>query len=211
MFLATLAPTTASISSSDKFWLFAKAAIKASVAASPFPPQICDIREYATRMTGQRRMTADEAWGIAAEVIRAYSSRTVPIEGFASNTYEFVKFGEPVKARPSGLEYEAKRHCPKDVWEILERMGYADVCASENPDVVRGQFMRAWSNHDKEEYEKKLKTALILKEKLDGGISLAKAKFETIKTLGGNFDERLIGSPNNILGLEPDSKISILF
>ena len=134
----------------------AKAAIKASVATSPFPPQICDIREYATRMTGQRRMTADEAWGIAAEVIRTYSSRTVPIEGFASNTYEFVKFGEPVKARPSGLEYEAKRHCPKDVWEILERMGYADVCASENPDVIRGQFMRAWSNHDKEEYEKRV-------------------------------------------------------
>lgn len=133
-----------------------KAAIKASVATSPFPPQICDIREYATRMTGQRRMTADEAWGIAAEVIRTYSSRTVPIEGFASNTYEFVKFGEPVKARPSGLEYEAKRHCPKEVWEILERMGYADVCASENPDVIRGQFMRAWSNHDKEEYEKRV-------------------------------------------------------
>lgn len=134
----------------------AKAAIKASVATSPFPPQICDIREYATRMTGQRRMTADEAWGIAAEVIRTYSSRTVPIEGFAQKKYEFVKFGEPVKARPSGLEYEAKRHCPKDVWEILERMGYADVCTSENPDVIRGQFMRAWSNHDKEEYEKRV-------------------------------------------------------
>lgn len=134
----------------------AKAAIKASVATSPFPPQICDIREYATRMTGQRRMTADEAWGIAAEVIRTYSSRTVPIEGFASKTYEFVKFGEPVKVRPSGLEYEAKRHCPKEVWEILERMGYADVCASENPDIVRGQFMRSWSNHDKEAYEKRV-------------------------------------------------------
>lgn len=134
----------------------AKAAIKASVATSPFPPQICDIREYATRMTGKRRMTADEAWGIAAEVIRAYSSRTVPIEGFASKTYEFVKFGEPVKVTPSGLEYEAKRNCPKEVWEILERMGYADVCASENPDVIRGQFMRAWSNHDKEEYEKRV-------------------------------------------------------
>ena len=134
----------------------AKAAIKASVATSPFPPQICDIREYATRIIGNRRMTADEAWGIASEVIRTYNNRTVPIEGFASKTYEFVKFGEPVKVRPSGLEYEAKRHCPKEVWEILERMGYADVCASENPDVVRGQFMRAWSNHDKEECEKRV-------------------------------------------------------
>lgn len=134
----------------------AKAAIKASVSTSPFPPQICDIREYATRMTGQRRMTADEAWGIAAEVIRTYGNKTVPVEGFATKTYEFVKFGEPVKVTPSGLEYEAKRHCPKEVWEILGRMGYSDVCASENPDVIRGQFMRAWSNHDKEEYEKRV-------------------------------------------------------
>ena len=43
----------------------------------------------------------------------------------------------------------------------------------------------------------------ILKEKLDGGISLAKAKFETVKALKGDrFDESLISKPNNILGLE---------
>ncbi len=43
----------------------------------------------------------------------------------------------------------------------------------------------------------------ILKEKLDSGISLAKAKFETVKALKGDrFDENLISSPNNILGLE---------
>ena len=134
----------------------AKAAIKASVSTSPFPPQICDIRNYATKIAGERRLTADEAWGIACDMMRQYGLRTVPIEGFANTKYEFVKFGEPVKVTPSGLEYEAKQHCPKEVWEILERMGYADVCASENPDVVRGQFMRSWSNHDKEEYEKRV-------------------------------------------------------
>jgi len=42
-----------------------------------------------------------------------------------------------------------------------------------------------------------------LKEKLDSGISLAKAKFEAVKALGGaEFDESLINSPNNVLGLE---------
>ncbi len=42
-----------------------------------------------------------------------------------------------------------------------------------------------------------------LKEKLDSGISLAKAKFEALKSLGkDNFDPKLISSPNNILGLE---------
>jgi predicted nucleotidyltransferase len=43
----------------------------------------------------------------------------------------------------------------------------------------------------------------ILKEKLDQGISLAKAKFETVKALGSaDYDESLINSPNNVLGLE---------
>lgn len=42
-----------------------------------------------------------------------------------------------------------------------------------------------------------------LKEKLESGISLAKAKFEAVKSLGKNdFDPKLISSPNNILGLE---------
>lgn len=42
-----------------------------------------------------------------------------------------------------------------------------------------------------------------LKEKLDGGISLAKAKFEALKSLGKTeYDADLISSPNNILGLE---------
>ncbi|MBQ3219582.1 MAG: nucleotidyltransferase family protein [Clostridia bacterium] len=41
-----------------------------------------------------------------------------------------------------------------------------------------------------------------LKEQLDSGVSLAKAKFLALKSLGCEYDESLIGSPNNILGLE---------
>ena len=51
-------------------------------------------------------------------------------------------------------------------------------------------------NNETKEFKK------FLKEKLDSGISLAKAKFETLKILGGEFNESLISSPNNILGLE---------
>ena len=61
-----------------------------------------------------------------------------------------------MKIRKSSLEYEAKSHCPPDVWELMEHMGYADMCASENADVVRGQFMRAWDSHEREEYEKRV-------------------------------------------------------
>lgn len=62
----------------------------------------------------------------------------------------------------------------------------------------------------KEEYEelaramndesKNFKRAL--KAELERGVSLAKAKFEAVKSLGGRFDEKLISSPNNILALE---------
>ena len=42
-----------------------------------------------------------------------------------------------------------------------------------------------------------------LKESLERGISLAKAKFEAVKAVNfGNFNENLIAKPNNILGLE---------
>lgn len=134
----------------------AKAAIKASVAVSPYPPQICDIRNYATRLTGERRLTADEAWGIACDLMREYGLNLVYKEGYVPTEEPVVKFGEPVKIAPNPKEYEAKRHCPPDVWKIIENIGYADMVKSENPDVIRGQFMRAWSNHDKEEYEKRV-------------------------------------------------------
>jgi hypothetical protein len=130
----------------------AKAAVKAAVASSPFPPSISEIRDYATRLNKNRRMTADEAWAVASEVMREYGTRTVPVEGFKPEVI-VVRFGEPVKPTPSGVEYEAKRHCPPDVWEHLRRMGYKDVCESENPDVVRGQFMRTWAAHDEEARE----------------------------------------------------------
>lgn len=43
----------------------------------------------------------------------------------------------------------------------------------------------------------------VLKEKLDSGISLAKAKFETVKALNEDkFNAELISSPNNILAIE---------
>lgn len=51
-------------------------------------------------------------------------------------------------------------------------------------------------NNESREYKK------LLKEKLETGISLAKAKFLALKELGGDFKEELINSPNNILGLE---------
>lgn len=42
-----------------------------------------------------------------------------------------------------------------------------------------------------------------LKEALETGVSLAKAKFQAVKSVyGDKFDENLVNSPNNVLGLE---------
>ena len=97
----------------------------------------------------------EEAWKIASDAIRKYSTNTVPIEGFKKE-YKFVRFGEPVKVEPSGVEYEAKRKVPPDVWEVMELMGYRDMCVSENPDVVRGQFMKIWKSRADREHEYKV-------------------------------------------------------
>lgn len=41
-----------------------------------------------------------------------------------------------------------------------------------------------------------------IKEELEKGISLAKAKFSALKRTGEDFNENLISSPNNVLGVE---------
>lgn len=51
-------------------------------------------------------------------------------------------------------------------------------------------------NNESKEFKRALKKAL------DDGYSLAKAKFEAVKEVGGTFDETLVNSPNNVLGLE---------
>ncbi|MBR1983979.1 MAG: nucleotidyltransferase family protein [Clostridia bacterium] len=51
-------------------------------------------------------------------------------------------------------------------------------------------------NNESKEFKK------LLKEHLETGVSLAKAKFNTVQALYGEFDENLISKPNNILGLE---------
>ncbi|MBQ1791526.1 MAG: hypothetical protein II008_15225 [Oscillospiraceae bacterium] len=140
----------------------AKAAIKASVSTSPFPPSIAEIRDYATRLTGPRRMTAEEAWGQACEVIRQYGTRTVLKEGAEENPPEYTdvtvecRVYRAVKPQPNLRQYEAELHCDPEVWKLLKNMGYRSVVESDAPDVVRGQFMRAWTLHDQEAKEERV-------------------------------------------------------
>lgn len=134
----------------------AEKAVIAAVSTSDFPPGIASIRDYATRLNAPRRITAEEAWGLAQDAMRTYGLNTVKKDGFVEkpvmeSTHEYGgRTYRTVTFQPTGLEYEAKRHVPPEVWELMSHFGYRDMYLSENPDVVRGQFMRAWNSHDEE-------------------------------------------------------------
>lgn len=132
----------------------AKAAVKATVSTSPFPPSISEIRDYATRMMRPQRSTAEEAWGTVINLMREYGTRTVPTVANAEKCEAFWQDGYLI-VKPSKLclEYEAKRHCKPDVWALCEQMGWPEMCGSDNPDVIRGQFISAWKRQDSEAKE----------------------------------------------------------
>lgn len=137
----------------------AEKAVTATVSTSPFPPSIAEIRDYATRLNGPRRMTAEEAWGHACDVMRNYGTRVVLKEGAVEKPPEYTDVTVErhvyrcVAPQQNNRQYEAERHCDPEVWRLLKNLGYKSVVESENPDVVRGQFMRAWNGHNEEAKE----------------------------------------------------------
>lgn len=149
-------------------------AVKAAVSTSPFPPSIAEIRDYATRLNGPRRMTAEEAWGQACDVIKTYGTKTVLREGAEEKEPKYTdmvvetRVYKCVTPRGTGRQYEAELHCDPEVWKLLKNMGYKQVVESDNPDVVRGQFMRAWQGHDTEAKERRV-ISTIVPELFDGG------------------------------------------
>lgn len=81
---------------------------------------------------------------------------------------------------------------------LIDKLGVVDgVCFGvESGDKDSYLSLAKAMNNESKEFKK------ALKEQLEKGVSLAKAKFLAVKAVGGEFDENLINSPNNILGLE---------
>ena len=81
---------------------------------------------------------------------------------------------------------------------ILDSIGIIDgLCFGVESGTEQEYITLAKAMNDESKEFKK-----ILKSKLESGISLAKAKAEAVKESGVEFNEQLISSPNNILGLE---------
>ena len=109
-----------------------KAAVAVHASSSPYAPAISEIRAYAKKMTEAPRLSADEAWALAIGAIRRYGC-------------------SPYKRYPAGkYPYElARDSLPAEVWHVMELMGYQSMCRSENEDVLRAQFIRAWERQQK--------------------------------------------------------------
>ena len=103
-----------------------KAALAAHAASSPYAPAISEIRAYARKLTEPPGLSADEAWALCIRAVRRY--------GYGPKNYTTGKYPHEM----------ARESLPPEVWHVMELMGYQSMCMSENADVLRGQFIRAW-------------------------------------------------------------------
>ncbi len=90
-------------------------ALKQHMLTSPYPPSIADITKNATQGSGLK--TWSEAWNDVLRSIRHYGS---------------------------SREREALNSLDNVTRQAAQSIGYRDICMSENPDVVRGQFRSAY-------------------------------------------------------------------
>lgn len=104
----------------------AEKALMKVLATSKFFPTVADIREAATTITAPQLPTAAEAWGEVIKAVRRYG------------TYQ---------------ENEAMESLPLPVAQVVRWIGWREICLSEEPEVVRAQFMRMYDTQVKRERE----------------------------------------------------------
>jgi hypothetical protein len=104
-----------------------KALIKV-LSTSKFFPTVADIRESIADITQPRTLDAMEAWGLIGQAIR--------------------KFGYY-------RQKEAMEFLPDDVAEMVKQFTWWELCMSEEPEILRAQFRKAWEIRSKRKNEMK--------------------------------------------------------
>ncbi|MDF1507644.1 replicative helicase loader/inhibitor [Robertmurraya sp. DFI.2.37] len=113
---------------SDLSYEVAEKAVIKVLSTSRFFPTIADIREAAAQITQPRTLDAMEAWGLIGQAIRKY--------GFYR-------------------QKEAMESLPEDVREMVKRFTWRELCLSEEPEILRAQFRKAWEIQSKRATELK--------------------------------------------------------
>ncbi|CDG37231.1 hypothetical protein CTHBC1_2648 [Acetivibrio thermocellus BC1] len=107
------------------------AATKKLILESPYPPTIADIRKRAVEIMTlpEDRINAAEAWGEVEKAIRWY--------GYYR-------------------EAEALASMSPRTAKVVRYIGWREICLSEEPGVVRGQFMRMYTQVAEREQKEQL-------------------------------------------------------
>lgn len=95
----------------------AQVALKRLMLTSEYPPTIADMRRQVAAVTtpADDQITPAEAWGMVVHAIREYGNYR---------------------------EAEALASFPPVVQRTVKCIGWKELCLSEEPDVIRAQFMR---------------------------------------------------------------------
>ncbi len=104
------------------------AAAKKVIAADEYPtlPTIGKIRKAARDLCAADRVSAPEAWGQTLKAIQRH--------GY---------YGEA----------EGMASLPENVAQVVEMIGWTDICHSDKPDVLRAQFMRMYETVEQRQRE----------------------------------------------------------
>lgn len=96
-------------------------AVKMHISTNKFPPTVADIREQLVNAT-EKTITADEAWGQLIKCISRYGQYNV--EG-------------------------AMESMDPKVAQLVKRLGYKELCRSENQMADRAHFVKLWDGQVK--------------------------------------------------------------
>ncbi len=107
----------------------AKAAVKKILLESPYPPTIADIRKQVAEITTPKQIDPAEAWGEVERAIRYYGSYR---------------------------EEEALASMSPAVARVVKYIGWREICLSEEPGVLRGQFLKMYQQLQERERKEAL-------------------------------------------------------
>jgi hypothetical protein len=104
-------------------------ALKKLIIESQFPPTIHDLYKRVAEVTNPEQLTASEAYGEVTKAIQKYGM------------YRVV---------------EALDNLSPLTRKVVEQMDFKRICTSDEPDVVRGQFLKMYESERKREEQNRL-------------------------------------------------------
>ncbi|MDE4542283.1 replicative helicase loader/inhibitor [Thermoanaerobacterium sp. R66] len=130
-------------------------AVQKLILENPFPPAIADVRKLASEISTPKEEQLDpaEAWGEVEKAIRYFGSYR---------------------------EEEALASMSPAVAKVAKYMGWREICLSEEPGVVRGQFLKMFSQVQERE-----KKEALLPENLKNDIAMLANKHDFKLIEGG--------------------------